>query len=94
MNSIKLEIVTGPGNKETFFIGSYQVLPPKRLKTPVTIANKNTKKVIAAIAKGEEREFLLTEDELNGFTPQEEIKTPSYLILLRLDKPTATSFFE
>ncbi|MCX4027385.1 hypothetical protein H0A36_10500 [Endozoicomonas sp. SM1973] len=94
MNSTKLERVAGPGNKETFFIGSYQVLPPKRLKTPVMIASKNTKKVVAAIAKGEEREFLLTEDELNGFAPQEEIKTPSYLILLRLDKPKTSGFFE
>ena len=94
MNSTKLERVTGPENKETFFIGNFQVLPPKRLKTPVTVAHKSSKKVVAAIAKGEEREFLLTEDDLNGFSPQEVVKTPSYLILFRLDKPKRTDFFE
>lgn len=94
MTPTKLERVAGPENKETFFIGSFQVLPPKLLKTPVTVAHKDSRKVVAAIAKGEEREFLLTEDDLNGFAPQEIVKTPSYLKLLRLDKPKKTEFYE
>lgn len=76
MRNNKLGFVPNGLGNTAYFIGNDRVEQPKVLKNPVILGDK----VIYAITRSSEKDYLLTLAEVAGAYLSEEIDTPAWLI--------------
>jgi hypothetical protein len=76
MRNNKLEFVPNGLGNTAYFIGNDRVEQPKVLKHPVIMGDK----VICAITRSNDKDYLLTLADIAGAYLPEEIDTPAWLI--------------